>query len=104
MTERQLWSGMIGILAWTAVAQGQPAQEIVLHSFAPSPRGANPGGGLIRDAAGDLYGTAPNGGGSAGVVFKVDLAGQQTVLYSFTGGLDGGDPQSALVTDPAGDL
>jgi uncharacterized repeat protein (TIGR03803 family) len=38
---------------------------------------------VVRDSAGNLYGTAPSGGKSGqGVVFKVDTAGHETVLYS----------------------
>lgn len=53
-------------------------QESVLYSFSGTSDGAEPGTGLIRDAAGNLYGTTPYGGvGSylsgfgAGVVYKV---------------------------------
>jgi uncharacterized repeat protein (TIGR03803 family) len=46
---------------------------------------------VIRDSAGNLYGTTSDGGacGYCGVVFKVDTAGRETVLYSFTGNADG---------------
>ena len=65
----------------------------MLHSFASPPKGANPNAGVIRDSAGNLYGTASSGGvANAGVVFKVDPAGHQNLLYNFTGGSDGGDP------------
>ena len=55
---------------------------------------ATPIAGVIRDSAGNLYGTTSNGGGAsgAGVVFKVDTSGHETVLYTFTGGADGGTP------------
>jgi uncharacterized repeat protein (TIGR03803 family) len=49
----------------------------VLHSFNDSPDGANPVGGLTRDAAGNLYGTTSDGGdlscgfSGCGTVFKV---------------------------------
>jgi uncharacterized repeat protein (TIGR03803 family) len=49
----------------------------VLHSFNGSSDGANPMGGLTRDAAGNLYGTASGGGdlscgfSGCGTVFKV---------------------------------
>jgi uncharacterized repeat protein (TIGR03803 family) len=76
----------------------------VLHSFTGGADGANPYTGVIRDPAGNLYGTTGVGGAAnAGVVFKVDTAGQETVLYSFTGLADGGNP-NALTLDPAGNL
>jgi uncharacterized repeat protein (TIGR03803 family) len=62
--------------------------------------GENPVGGLVRDSAGNLYGTAENGGKrSHGVVFKLS-AGKETVLYTFTGGVDGGGPDSGVISSP----
>jgi uncharacterized repeat protein (TIGR03803 family) len=80
--------------------------EVVLKSFAAPPRGADPYAGLVRDSAGNLYGTAANGGtGGQGVVFKVDARGRQTVLHNFIGGADGEFPQYGGVTlDSAGNL
>jgi uncharacterized repeat protein (TIGR03803 family) len=51
-------------------------KETVLHRFSGGKDGALPASGLIRDSAGNLYGTAPRGGsnacnGGCGVVFKV---------------------------------
>ena len=60
---------------------------------------------MIRDADGNLYGTTSFGGAAnAGVVFKLDPAGQETVLYNFTGGADGASPSTVLLRDPAGNL
>ena len=93
-------------LAVIGIAPGQaPASEIVLHSFGCPPKGANPYAGVIRDSAGNLYGTAANGGAAnKGVVFKLDTSGHQTVLYSFTGGADGGYPYAGVIRDSAGNL
>jgi uncharacterized repeat protein (TIGR03803 family) len=88
-----------------APAQAQAATEIVLHSFATPPKGAGPVAGLIRDSAGNLYGTTPSGGtGGWGVVFKVDTAGHQTVLYNFAGGADGGAPYAGVIRDSSGNF
>lgn len=77
----------------------------VLHSFTGGADGGNPACSLIRDAAGNLYGTAEGGGGSgAGVVFKLDTAGNETVLYNFTGGGDGSLPEDGVIRDSAGNL
>ncbi len=47
-------------------------QETVLYSFTGGADGGNPSSGVIRDAAGNLYGTTSNGGkGFTGVVFKL---------------------------------
>jgi len=79
--------------------------ETVLYSFTGGADGANPRGGVIRDSAGNLYGTTYGGGTSgAGVVFKLDTSGHQTVLYTFTGGTDGGYPVAGVIRDSAGNL
>src|ERR1039457_7162893 len=53
---------------------------------------------LIRDSAGNLYGTTYAGGAfNFGTVFKLDKTGNETVLHSFTGGTDGAYPQEALI-------
>ncbi len=79
--------------------------ETVLYSFAGGADGANPLAGLIRDEAGNFYGTTSGGGPSGwGTVFMVDPAGNETVLYSFTGGTDGGFPEAGLVRDEKGNL
>jgi uncharacterized repeat protein (TIGR03803 family) len=81
------------------------ASEIVLHNFASPPKGAYPTSGVIRDSAGNLYGTTSNGGRAGyGVVYKVDSVGHETVLYSFTGGLDGSLPYAGVIGDSAGNL
>jgi uncharacterized repeat protein (TIGR03803 family) len=92
--------------------------ETLLHTFSGAPDGAIPYGGLILDAAGNLYGTTSQGGeGSCivtsglgsedlgcGSVFEVEAAGNAVVLYSFTGtGLDWA-PKSRLILDPSGNV
>ena len=80
-------------------------QETVLYTFIGGADGANPEGGVVRDPAGNLYGTTLFGGADGqGIVFKVDPSGQETVLHTFTGGADGGGPTSGVVLDPAGNL
>jgi uncharacterized repeat protein (TIGR03803 family) len=89
-------------------------RETVLHSFTGGKDGAfpaGPAGGLVRDAAGNLYGTTQLGGDLAcgngkgcGVVFELDATGRETVLHSFTGGADGSFPNASLVRDNAGNL
>lgn len=79
--------------------------ETVLHAFTGKPDGANSYAGLIRDAAGNFYGTTGSGGTShVGTVFKLDAAGAETVLYSFLGGASGADPQTPLIRDAAGNF
>jgi len=55
-------------------------------------------GTLVRDKAGNLYGTTEFGGNAdCGVVFKVTKNGTEEVLYSFECGLDGGNPGAGLL-------
>jgi uncharacterized repeat protein (TIGR03803 family) len=85
--------------------------ETVLHRFTGGKDGGQPMAGLIRDSAGNLYGTTYAGGLSGcypfptcGAVFKIDSSNRETVLYSFTGGTDGDYPQAPVVEDSSGNL
>jgi len=97
----------LAFLLFSGAVTTQSAQAqtfTVLYSF-PWLNGANPYAGLVRDAAGNLYGTTFDGGAYGyGTVFKVDPTDQETVLHSFTGGNDGGAPYGGLVRDKAGNL
>ena len=83
-------------------------QETVLYSFQGlgASDGQSPSGGLVRDAAGNLYGTTSDGGafGGGGTVFKVDSSGKETVLHSFGDSGDGVYPTGRLSWDAAGNL
>jgi uncharacterized repeat protein (TIGR03803 family) len=86
-------------------------QETVLHTFTGEPDGAKPTAAVTLDAAGNLYGTAYQGGeghcypqSGCGVVYEIDTAGNYTILYTFTGGADGGGPFSGVILDAAGNL
>jgi len=84
--------------------------ENVVYMFQGGSDGAYPYSALIRDAAGDFYGTTEWGGNDGcngsgcGTVFKLDTAGNESVLYTFTGGSDGEAPGQQLVLDSAGNL
>lgn len=83
-------------------------REIVLHSFTGGTTdGCNPDGGLVRDTAGNLYGTTNKCGASdVGTVFKVKPNGTEIVLHSFTGSSsDGSYPYfTSLIMDAKGNL
>lgn len=92
-------------------------KETVLYSFCSvggtsCTDGAYPYAGLIRDAAGNLYGTTAQGGNSGcylgcGTVFKIDTTGKETVLHAFcsaSGCTDGATPYASLIQDAAGNL
>jgi uncharacterized repeat protein (TIGR03803 family) len=77
----------------------------VLHTFLGGTDGANPYAGVIRDSAGNLYGTTYRGGSfNDGTVFKIDAAGNETLLHTFAGGADGANPVGNLYEDAAGNL
>jgi len=61
---------------------------------------------LVRDAAGNLFGTTGEGGlHNYGTVFKVTPAGTETLLHVFAGGVtDGASPFGGLTLDAAGNL
>jgi len=81
-------------------------QERILHSFQLGADAGFPGGGaLLRDKAGNFYGTTQKGGAfNNGAVYKLEPNGTETVLYSFTGLDDGRSPYGSLIRDPAGNL
>lgn len=82
--------------------------ETVLYSFAGGADGSVPIGGLVRDAAGNLYGTTAEGGTGGcivgcGTIFKIDASGNHTVLYTFNG-TDAWGAKTSLTRDKAGNL
>jgi uncharacterized repeat protein (TIGR03803 family) len=86
-------------------------RESVLYTFTGGTDGGSPQGGLVRDTAGNLYGTTEAGGDlscnppyGCGVVFKVDTTGSETVLYAFKGAPDGELPILGLTRDESGNL
>jgi len=94
------------VLVFGVVTTGwaQAQTFTTLYNFTGGSDGANPYGNVIRDAAGNLYGTATAGGAGYGVVFKLSKGGKETVLYTFTGGSDGANPYVGLVRDATGTL
>jgi uncharacterized repeat protein (TIGR03803 family) len=86
-------------------------RERLLYSFAGGSDGAFPLSTLLRDSAGNLYGTTSNGGidcdgtgQGCGTVFKLAPDGTETVLYRFEGGDHGAYPIAGVVSDAAGAL
>jgi uncharacterized repeat protein (TIGR03803 family) len=79
----------------------------VIHTFTGGADGADPVAGLTLDRAGNLYGTASQGGnGGNGTVFKVRSTSGGWIfqrLYAFSGP-DGANPAGHLVFGPDGAL
>ena len=81
--------------------------ETVLHNFTGGADGVIPTGGLVRDKAGNLYGTTSQGGTSNdGIVFKISPSGKETILHTFTGSAtDGKYPTyTTLLMDAQGNF
>jgi uncharacterized repeat protein (TIGR03803 family) len=86
-----------------------PAGETVLHAFKGGKDGYGPGGGVVFDAFGHLYGTTPDGGAdSEGTVYELSFsnsAWHERVIHAFTGGSDGAvGSLGSLLVDASGDL
>jgi uncharacterized repeat protein (TIGR03803 family) len=83
-------------------------KETVLYSFTGGSDGCYPLQGLVRDKAGNLYGTTTACLSSHlyGAIFKIDTAGKETTLHSFAGGSsDGASPDvGSMVMDKKGNL
>ena len=100
-------------LAFTlaATSSGSASSFKVIHTFGTSglSDAGLPVAGLIRDAAGNLYGTTVAGGPqNGGTVFELSPSSngtwKETILYSFTSGADGGAPVAGVVLDSAGNI
>jgi uncharacterized repeat protein (TIGR03803 family) len=83
----------------------------VLHNFDVTAGDGNiPYSGLIKDFAGNLYGTTLEGGAhNFGTVYRLSPIHnddfEETILYSFKGGAaDGANPHAPLLRDSAGNL
>ncbi|WP_315719821.1 MULTISPECIES: calcium-binding protein [unclassified Bradyrhizobium] len=89
-------------------SSGYSSTPIVLASFGGI-SGDNLRGGLVMDAAGNLFGTARSGGANGyGAVYEIvktstGYSSTPVVLASFSG-TDGSAPQDALIIDAAGNL
>jgi len=93
------------IMLAAATASAQVQNFAPLHQFSTATDGARPQGAVLRDSAGNLYGTTSAGGGAGeGAVYKIDAQGNETVLFSFSAFDSGADPASALIQDQAGNL
>jgi uncharacterized repeat protein (TIGR03803 family) len=103
-------SFVLAIMALVIAAAMQPAQAQrfhVLHEFRDGPKdGASPAGALVRDQAGNLFGTTFFGGPNQnGVVYKIDPSGAESVVFAFPSDVaHGRGPIWGVVLDQAGNL
>ena len=87
---------------------GNGYTESILYSFSGTD-GANPGGGLVFDYKGNLFGTTFWGGSNEiGTVFELTyipgVGWTEHVLYNFQAADDGYNPASGLIFDSSGNL
>jgi uncharacterized repeat protein (TIGR03803 family) len=80
----------------------------VIYRFTGGSDGNAPEAGVVLDAAGNLWGTTPEGGKGCGTVFRLTPGQEQwrkTVIYSFRGGdNDGCNPVGGLTIDGKGNI
>jgi uncharacterized repeat protein (TIGR03803 family) len=88
----------------TAFELDPNGHEKMLYKFTGNVDGIFPGGPLVKDASGKVYGTTSGGAYNLGNVFKLNKTGKETALYSFTGGSDGCFPDPGPILDAAGNL
>ncbi len=92
-----------------------PWNDTVLHQFYPGAgEGNEPGGDIVFDAAGNIYGTTESGGNDrfcgglgCGTVYQLTPSKSgwiETVLYEFTDANDGEYPSGGVTVDQAGNL
>ena len=100
MKKVNLIAGFVLVLM-TTILSAQAQKLTPLHQFTgeKSPE-AFPEGSIIRDAAGNLYGTTTLDGS----VFKITSDGKYSVLKFIDGGDDGTFPKGSLALDAAGNL
>jgi uncharacterized repeat protein (TIGR03803 family) len=110
-------SNNCGVVFKLTPSSGGGWAEQVLHALTGGKDGGLPRAGLIFDAAGNLYGTAIQGGDrlscdpyyGCGTVFKLtpraDGSWKEKTLYEFAQyGKHGSGPSAALISDQAGNL
>jgi uncharacterized repeat protein (TIGR03803 family) len=103
-------AGIVYRVTRTAGVLGDTWRTTILYNFTGGADGSFPGGGVILDSAGNLYGTTIAGGSSdcgCGVVFKLspqtDGSWKYTLLHTFVGA-DGAQPDANLTLGPDGKL
>lgn len=78
--------------------------ETLLHAFTGGADGGSSFSGLLRDAAGNFYGTTYFSVTGGGTVFKLSPGRPLKNLYAFSGNADGGGPSGDLLLDAAGNI
>jgi hypothetical protein len=76
-----------------------------LHDFGNGNDGASPYAGVTFDAAGNMYGTASEGGlYGGGILWEITAAGVYQDLHDFGNGSDGASPCGGVTFDATGNM
>ncbi len=87
--------------------------QSVIYSFQGGSDGSGPTAGITFDAAGNIFGSTPLGGGmgcdpfGCGTIYKLTRGStgwSETVLYRFNGVSDGAYPSGPVTLDAAGNI
>ena len=113
MRSRKFWGFVSAVVALfvavTMLVIGARAASTttVLYAFSGGADGEYLDTDLVRDTAGNFYGTTVPGGSGSGTVFQLAPSGSgwtHTVLYAFTGAADGAEPYKGVTLDAQGNL
>jgi uncharacterized repeat protein (TIGR03803 family) len=95
----------ISALLTVSILFTSPGFAQTVYNFQGTPDGSLPDGRLLKDAAGNLYGTTGSGGAFGfGSIYELMAGGGEKLLYSFTGGADGWAPSGGMLRDGSGYL
>jgi uncharacterized repeat protein (TIGR03803 family) len=97
-----------------AIQSARAQTFTILYDFTNGTDGGVANSALVRDQAGNLYGTAEEGGDinfsncnppqGCGTIFKIDTHGKEIVLYNFKNNPDAAYPSAGLFRDEKGNL
>ncbi len=97
-----------GVYGWGNVFKLSPSGAgwtySSLYDFTNGDDGGVVRGGLVRDAAGNLYGAASGGAMNQGTIFEIKNDGTFRTLYAFSGSTDGKTPGGGFILDGMGNL
>jgi len=84
-----------------------PWTETILYRFTNGQDGASPGGDLVFDQQGNIYGMDFGVANDPGAVYELTRSGgtwTERTLYHFSGGADGAQPYGGVTFDPSGNI
>src|SRR5258708_40265039 len=104
----RICAGLLLTIALVVAGEAPTYTQSVLYNFGSSSAdGLYPFGGLVRDAAGDIYGTTWSGGGrlnfspyrGGGGGFMFGNNGGESGVHTFSVGADGGGARACVTRE-----